>query len=318
MDLTPNEDQTQIINIVSALLAEHLPPHRLLGGNYRQRDGLPGLWDVFAGSGWLGIAAPEDSGGVGLSVVEEALLFHEMGRALAPTAFLATTQAIHENSDSAEPLITGARRAGFALPYGNQLMLLDADLCDLFLRPGAPGLLEKGKLGDLQPVDCLDSATLALSAAMPADQSVSDTADWHRTIIIAAYLSGMAVTMRDTGVEHANTREQFGRPIGSFQAIKHRCSDMALRCEAARSQTLFAAVVLRDAPAEAALHAAAAFKVAREAALDNARDTMQIHGALGMTDEFSGHLFVKRVHLLDQIEAGTAAARRQALLDAAA
>ncbi|MDP3781982.1 MAG: acyl-CoA dehydrogenase family protein [Sphingopyxis sp.] len=102
-------------------------------------------------------------------------------------------------------------------------------------------------------------------------------------------------------------RQQFDRPIGSIQAIKHNCSDMAVRAAVARSQLYYAACALDAGHADAAFHITAAKLLADQAALDNGRANIQVHGGIGMTDEAAPHLCLKRAHLLQFIAPADAA-----------
>jgi alkylation response protein AidB-like acyl-CoA dehydrogenase len=111
-------------------------------------------------------------------------------------------------------------------------------------------------------------------------------------------------------VEYAKDRVQFGRPIGSFQAVKHRCADMAVRAEVARSLTTFAALALRDGEPDAPRHVLEAKALAVDAALANAHDDVQNHGGMGFTWEADAHLYLKRAWVLEH-QFGT----RRALLD---
>ena len=105
---------------------------------------------------------------------------------------------------------------------------------------------------------------------------------------------------RDMAVTYAKDRKQFGQPIGSFQAIKHICADMAVRCEESASQLFYAALSLRDGTADAAVEIPAAAFIAARAALENAAAGIQVHGGIGMTAELDAHWFLKRAHVLDQ------------------
>jgi alkylation response protein AidB-like acyl-CoA dehydrogenase len=100
-------------------------------------------------------------------------------------------------------------------------------------------------------------------------------------------------------VEYAKVRQQFGKPIGSFQAVKHRCADMAVRAEVARSATTYAAVAVRDAAPDADFQTAVAKVLCGDAYLKNAADNVQNHGGMGFTWECDAHLFVKRSRAFD-------------------
>src|SRR5262249_42311423 len=107
----------------------------------------------------------------------------------------------------------------------------------------------------------------------------------------------IAEATRDLAVDYAKTREQFGKPIGSFQAIKHKCADMAVNAEAACSQTLLAALSLSKQEHDSMFQGAAATVVSNRAAVSNGEETIQIHGGMGFTSDCDAHLFLKRAHL---------------------
>ena len=119
------------------------------------------------------------------------------------------------------------------------------------------------------------------------------------TVLSAALLVGLAEAVRDDAVAYASERVQFGKPIGVFQAIKHPCADMAVRCEVALSQTLMAALHTRDGLADADFQAASAKAVASAAATRGAAANVQIHGGYGYTTEYDAQRFVKRAHVID-------------------
>jgi alkylation response protein AidB-like acyl-CoA dehydrogenase len=123
-------------------------------------------------------------------------------------------------------------------------------------------------------------------------------------VLLAARLIGLAEHACDLTVEYAKVRQQFGKPIGSFQAVKHRCADMVLRARLAWHQTALAGLKVQAAARDAALHAAAAKLIAAQAAHENARAAIQLHGAIGFQSECDVHWFMKRAHLYDQIGGG--------------
>src|SRR3546814_3293411 len=123
----------------------------------------------------------------------------------------------------------------------------------------------------------------------------------HRQILAASYAIGAADAARDMAGAYAQVREQCEGPIGWFQAIKHLCADMAVRCASARSQLYYAACALDAGDAGAAFHVAAAKRLADQAALDNGRANIQIHGGIGMTDEDSTQFCTTRAHPLQHV-----------------
>ncbi|MEO6083762.1 MAG: acyl-CoA dehydrogenase family protein, partial [Umezawaea sp.] len=138
-----------------------------------------------------------------------------------------------------------------------------------------------------------------------------DVADLAVTLF-AAEASGIAGWCLRTAVEHARTREQFGRPIGSFQAVKHLCVEMLCRVEQASAVAWDAARAADEAPAEHPLAAAVAAAVALDAAVDNAKDCIQVLGGIGFTWEHDAHRYLRRALVLRQLAGGSAKWRRRA------
>ncbi len=119
------------------------------------------------------------------------------------------------------------------------------------------------------------------------------------TVLAAAEAVGVAERTLEASVEYAKVRQQFGKPIGSFQAVKHRCADMAVRVEAARASTFWAAVALRDGLEDAGRQVHVAKTLAVSAAIANASDNIQNHGGMGYTWEADAHLYLKRAWLVE-------------------
>lgn len=115
---------------------------------------------------------------------------------------------------------------------------------------------------------------------------------------MAAMAAGIAEATRDDSAFYARTRSQFGRPIGMFQAIKHRCSEMAIQAEAAWCQVAYAVLSLSAGHEDAMQQVSAAKVVASAAATENSSANIQNHGALGCTTEHSAHLYLKRSWVL--------------------
>ena len=114
----------------------------------------------------------------------------------------------------------------------------------------------------------------------------------------SAELLGGAARVLEMAAEYAKDRVQFGKPIGTFQAVKHRCADMAVRCEVTLDLTIYAALLLDAGSPDAPLHVAAAKALAGEYAIANGFDNVQNHGGIGVTWEHDAHLFVKRAHVV--------------------
>jgi hypothetical protein len=130
-------------------------------------------------------------------------------------------------------------------------------------------------------------------------------------LIDAAALAGISQAALDMSVAYAGTRAQFGRPIGSFQAVKHHCANMVSAARRARDQTCFAAVAIDEGRDDADLQVECALFVAASAALENAGKNIQIHGGMGFSDEADPHLLLKRAQLLTTIAGGLEAANER-------
>jgi alkylation response protein AidB-like acyl-CoA dehydrogenase len=124
--------------------------------------------------------------------------------------------------------------------------------------------------------------------------------DRAATLASAEMLGAADHVLADT-VQYAKDRVQFGKPIGSFQAVKHLCADMAIRTEAALCQVIFAGLIQAEEQEGVDFHTVAAKLVAVDAALKNAASNIQVHGAIGFTAETDAHSFLKRAHLVEQL-----------------
>jgi alkylation response protein AidB-like acyl-CoA dehydrogenase len=314
MDLYPTRDQDEISETAAEYLSRELPAER--APKLTETSLTPSQWQGLADMGWFAMGLSEEHGGLGMSVVDEALVLREFGRNLLPPSTLATMLAAHlavELGDIADAiaLATGQRRAAIAIPTGDPsddgpwtgaYRLVDTDRADMAIGWSARGAF-------LAPLDAFKGlvkaapldATLEVRTAEGLDvaqahwQAEGASAFNHRArVLTAAMLTGGSEASRDLSVEYAKVRHQFGRPIGSFQAIAHPCADMAVRSDAARSCLFYAAVCLRDGSSERDLYTAAARSVAYNAAYSNATASMQVHGGYGQTYEYLPHFYLKR------------------------
>jgi hypothetical protein len=284
MDLTPNSDQSTFQAATADWCRDNMP---LDGARNRPEH----LWRELAEMGWTGMTAA----GMGLDHATEALVFAELGRALAPVGLLSTAVAAR--------WIGGDARVALAIPDEKLTRVFDPQDCvsALGIWGDRAGLLMLPASLDTETGLDLSApyATIALGLAPnPLDDP---GAALHLQLLAAAYGVGVADAARDMASNYAKVREQFDRPIGWFQSLKHICADMAVRCEVARSQLYYAACALDACADDAAFHAAAAKRLADSSALDNGRANIQVHGGIGMTDEAVPHLCLKRAHLLSFI-----------------
>jgi len=189
---------------------------------------------------------------------------------------------------------------------GSRRAVLGAGLADAFLVVDDAGVLfvplESGVTVDASAsLDATNPVgTVTFKEAAVARLS-ADPAYLRRAAIVLACaeaVGGIARTV-ELSVEYAKVRKQFDKPIGSFQAVKHRCADMAVRAEVARSATTYTAVSVRDGAADADFQVAVAKVLCANAYLQNAADNVQNHGGMGFTWECDAHLFVKRSRAFD-------------------
>lgn len=307
VDLLPSEEQDEIVAAIRSVLTDRVPPELL-----HESDGAPDvvdadLWRTCAELGWFGLGVAESEGGVGYSVVEEALLCCELGASLAPGPWVAQIVAIHAAlalglPDEAAALIAGTQRAAWCGPLGHAggRLVHHPQGADVAVSVDGGDVRWWSTVPTGEQIHSLDSLTplrrLTGSAAAPTQVAEGR---WERAaLLVAATAAGIARATAEQSRQYGIDREQFGQPIGGFQAVKHRCADMATRADAAVQQVRFASVALRDGHDDAALQVAAAHLVALRAAVDNAEVNVQNHGGIGFTWEHSAHRYVTRAQVV--------------------
>lgn len=334
MDFLPNDEQQQIIDSVRDFFAAEFAVERLRPERLAQDDGGRSKWAAIGELGFFGLGLPERLGGVGYTLAEEMLLFREAGRFLVTPALLAQVlgariAAEAGQTEIAEALLAGHARAAPMLPLGEarlgaeiagEFHLFDAqDAAWLVSWNEQAATLTAAEDVEAHAVGCLDEALpLARATVRGLKASIHHaepiTLAHRASVLIAAQLVGIAEAARDMAAEYAKLREQFGQPIGAFQAIKHRCADNAVRAEAAWFQTVFAALSLRGGLGDAAQQVAAAVLVAANAAHENAAINVQVHGGMGYTAECDAHRYVKRARILQRMAGGLRAHERAVLV----
>jgi alkylation response protein AidB-like acyl-CoA dehydrogenase len=320
MDFLPDADQQALVDATRDFVASRFP----LRGCPTQPDDVH--WKEIAALGWLGLAADEEAGGAGASVVDEALVFREIGRGLVPGPILSTLAAARLASWAGAPslateLIEGRRRAARAVPTGPDggLLVTDPSGSALVLVIGEHAAALHALPEDVELSPGIEDTTVIgrigigdLPVPLVSSDDVDTVGRLRRllAILTSAHLAGIAGATRDLATTHATERIQFAKPIGAFQAIKHKCADMATQALAADNVMFFAALTEATTPTGSDYHTLAAATFCRRAAFANARTNVQIHGAMGFTVEDSAHRFVKRTHALCAAEGFSDAARR--------
>jgi alkylation response protein AidB-like acyl-CoA dehydrogenase len=302
----PTADQHALAETIETSLDELLPLARV----HRSPEEAADTWAQLEEIGVFAIGIGEEAGGSGLGAAEEVLIAMALGRRLAAPSVFATIGSAHALASPAKSWAPGARVAS-AYRRGARIvrvkdssatkLLVRSDTgAELFESPRQPGTLLDDRLwvDDLQELPELSEPLAEFDAPGLLRLRLLD----------AASLAGIAQAALDMSVAYAGGRQQFGRPIGSFQAVKHHCANMAIAARCARDQTTFAAVAIDDEREDAVFQVESAFFVAGGAALENAGKNIQIHGGFGFSDEADPHLLLKRTRVLLTIAGGLEAA----------
>ena len=264
------------------------------------------LWRELADTGVFGLRLDEADGGVGLGMTEAVLVFEELGRAVVPGPLLAT----HLAAGVVSGAVSGERVVGLVEATSGPILVENLDVLDalVVLEPDGLRLIEAPAIVAEAVDRPLDPLTpLHLVTGLPAGEAIGgvDDADrWRRegAVLAAAFLLGIAERTVELGTAYALEREQFGKPIGTFQAVKHLLADMLTRSEVARASVYAAGVTLDDPSVGDPARAASGAKlIAGQAAITNAKSCIQVHGGMGFTWEVDVHLFLKRAWVLDTV-----------------
>jgi alkylation response protein AidB-like acyl-CoA dehydrogenase len=315
----PSSDQLALSSTIEESIVPLLPISRL----HVSAEESERIWSSLHDVGIFAITAREEDGGSALGAVEEALIATTLGRQLAAPSVLATMGAAHAAAAGRGLGAPGPRGRRIAAGFrrGDRTIVVGDDGADFVLvrEADAAAVYATGAAAS-RPVDGrLWLAHLSEYTSLGEPVARVDAPRLLRLRLLdAAALAGIAAAALDMGVAYAGTREQFGRPIGSFQAIKHHCANMAISATCARDQVGFAAVAVDDGRSDAALQVECALWVAASAALDNAGKNIQIHGGIGFSDEADPHLCLKRARLLTAIAGGLEAANRRIAAQAGA
>jgi alkylation response protein AidB-like acyl-CoA dehydrogenase len=274
------------------------------------------LWSELAQLGVFNLRLPESAGGVGLGMQDAVLVFEELGRRVAPGPLIFS----HLAADLVDGAAVGAVAVGgldiFSGPPPSErsalaappILLEHLESVDalLLLAPDGVHRLDPSALSARRIETPLDPLTpVHLVESLPRGERIEGPERARRmyfegVALSSAMLLGIAEVAQELAVEYAKMRVQFGRPIGSFQAIKHIAADMFVRQELARAAVYAAGATIDDpAVGDVARSVRAAKIVASEAAMKNARACIQIHGGMGYTWEVAAHYYLKRAFVLE-------------------
>ncbi|MCF6472068.1 acyl-CoA dehydrogenase [Nonomuraea sp. MG754425] len=305
MNFGLSDDQRALAETVRDVLHAHCPPAAL------RTERRPG-WKRLAELGFFGLLQPAEAGGLGLDLVDVLPALEETGRACLPGPVVETAVLAPFLLAGTPELASGAVSVG-VLPPG-QAYLADADLADLLVvvRDGQARLAPRARalLTPRRGVDpCRPLFEVRLSGAEALSGPVGPALE-RATVATAAQLIGVARELLSVTVGYARARTQFGAPIGSFQAVKHHLADVAVAVEFAAPLVYRAALTAGSDDAERDTSAAKA--AAGDAATLAARVALQVHGAIGYTEELDLRFWLARAWSLSAAY-GTTAAHRERL-----
>ena len=317
-------------------------------------DNVSGGGDIWQGLVELGVSAllvPEAAGGVGLTHFEAALVAEALGNHVTPAPFLGSAvlgpAALTRSGHPDDPLlaelaagratmglalseVAGARADGGVTGNGTQLsgkalfvhdchathhLVADTDLRLYLVEAGATGL-EAAALTDIDATRVSGSLTFAATPArcLSDDPELTHTLIDIARVMLAADTLGAAQNMLDQAVAYAKEREQFNRPIGSFQAVKHMCAEMAAQLEPCRALVWYAAHAIDAEPAELRLLACHTKAHLAEVGKFVAKTATEVHGGMGFTDLLGLHYWFKRIGYNRQVLGAPELVREQAAL----
>ncbi len=329
MDFGLTDDQRDIQRTARDLLAERAKPERVRehaeAGTTDAR-----LWLELCELGWPGIAISEEYGGQGLGTIELSILCEELGRTVAPVPFLASTMAacVIEQAGSPEqrerwlPRLASGETIGAlagAVDGTAELVVGGAEAGVIVLiEDDGSGRLLTPEEAEVSPVAAIDptrsAARVEFNPAHPAGEALEDGCPGlaRALVAVSSELVGVCERALEMTVEYVKERKQFGVPVGAYQAVSHRCAQMLLETEQARSTAAFAAWSADADPARLAEAAAMAKAAASQAGREVTASAIQAHGGIGFTWEADVHWLYKRAQI-DAVLLGGAGYQRARL-----
>jgi alkylation response protein AidB-like acyl-CoA dehydrogenase len=326
MDFELSDDQRALQDAAADLLGSLSTSEQVRAMATREEAFDAGLWKAMVDQGWTGVELPEDQGGLGLGMVEAAVLAEQVGAHVAPAPFIenllaAAALAGTEKEQWVQRLVSGDAIACVA--WRPDIPVAYAPVADVavVIRDGDLALVELSGTTAIAHEPALDLTRplgwLRLDGRESATTTIGDREAATRLLdrgaaLYAAELLGAAARVLDMATDYAKERVQFGKPIGSFQAVKHRCADMLVDVEGMRSTSYWAAWCLSAGDPEASIAASTAKTWCSDAARRVMASGLQVHGGIGFTWEHDLHLFLKRSQL-DEVTFGDAAYHRERL-----
>lgn len=328
MEFALSEDQRMLQDSLSGFLkdAASLDTIRKIAvGDEASGAALASGLDEF---GLAGLHVSEDHGGLGLGLLDACVVQEALGYAIAPSRFMATTVAAHAmrfaGHEYLPGIASGETRMGLAMTElssrrdeagvkvekdklsGTSLLAVSAEGSTHLLAADISGVLHVVETPELAVMHTIDrtrifsevrfSGQMSEMALKPDDEVLAAA-----RLLVAADTLGAAQAMLDKAVAYAGERQQFGRVIGSFQAVKHMCAEMAARLEPSRALIWHAAHALDTSEPEGLVMATLAKSHLAEAGTFIARTATEVHGGMGFTDLVGLHYWFKRIGVNRQL-----------------
>ena len=309
MELTFSEEQQELAATVRSLLTKRADPAAVRAAMASEAGYDEALWQTLCDQiGAAALAVPEEYGGAGFSLLESMIVLEEVGRSLAPSPLLSsvvTAEALlaggtDEAKERLLPRIAAGEVAAFGVPGEPSLfvdratvLVVAADALLLAEGPGPwlPSMDQTVRLGSVPT----EGTAIGDAAAARARASLVGA------VGVAALSAGLAARALEMTVAYSKERVQFGRPIGSFQALKHRMADLLVLVEMSRSASWAASYALATGATNAEQLAHVAKSYCSDALSAVAAETVQLHGGIAITREHDAQLVFKRAHALRQL-----------------
>lgn len=319
MDFTFSEDQLLFQGEVKKFLTSEVTPEKIRALWETESGRSDALWAQLAELGLTGFTVPEQFGGLGMSAVDFVLLAQECGFVAMPEPLVETVlvavpliNALQDENIKAEwlPKIA-AGEAKVTVGLSENLLVSDAHIADLLILQHNDELHalanEKFQLALNESIDpsrklfSVEWSPSSSTCIAKGDEAKKIIRDAFNSGVLASAAQALGLTQRmiEISVKYTSERTQFGKPIGSFQAVKHRLANVAVALEYAKAVVYRAAYSVAHHHPETALHVSHAKLVACEASLAAAKNGIQVHGAMGYTWEVDMHIFMKKAWALN-------------------
>ena len=305
MEFGLDEAQVDLQQTVARFCADRFPLDSV-----SEREGVPidpTAWRELADLGVLGMLQPEEAGGIGLTPVDAAIVFEQLGNHLMPGPVLWTLLAasLVQGAAAGEQLVGGVEAREIV---DGSVVIEHAGEIDVLLVISDDGVFahRTDDLPPSTPLDPLDPLTgFGRVTGLGPGEQIGSSAEVEQlrtlgTLLTAAMSAGISTRSLEVARDYALQRHQFGAPIGSFQAVKHMLADMYVRSVSAQSATYAASAVLHEPGDDDPVRAVASAKLlAADAAILNAGTAIQVLGGMGFTWDMLPNYLLKRAWVLE-------------------